>query len=83
MADILLNGVYNMMAERLNMVKSGNNTVPINPLVLEKICDGLRDLANSFESGGSILEPLGTIVAAGFSMTGPGKYLQEKGDLII
>ncbi|MDM7940299.1 MAG: hypothetical protein QUS07_08155 [Methanothrix sp.] len=82
-ADLLLHGVYNMMTERLSLIKSGNNTVPINPIVFERICDGLRDLANSFESGEGIFEALGTITVAGFSMTGPGNYLREKGDLKI
>jgi len=82
-ADLLLTGIYNMMMERLNMIKGGNNTVPINPLVFEKICDGLRELAGCFESGKSVFDPLGTIAVAGFSMTGPGNYLKEKGDLKI
>ncbi|MCK9404988.1 MAG: hypothetical protein M0Q47_01060 [Methanothrix sp.] len=81
MADLLLNGIYNMMMERLNLVKSGNNTVSIDPITFEIICDGLRDLADGFESGTGIFESLQTITAAGYSMTGPGNYLREKGDL--
>lgn len=81
--DLLLNGVYNMMTERLNMLKAGNTTVSIDPSIFETVCDGLRNLANCFESGENILEPLETIVAAGFALTGPGNYLREKGDLQI
>lgn len=80
-ADLILNGAYNMMMERLNLIKSGNKTVPIDPLTFEVICDGLRDLANQFESRESILTAIETIAAAAYSLTGPGNYLQEKGDL--
>lgn len=83
LADLLLTGVYNMMIERQNMLKGGNTTVSFDPLIMEKVCDGLRDLAKSFESGESILDPLENIVAAGFALTGPGNYLKEKGDLQI
>jgi hypothetical protein len=82
-SDILLNAVYQMLFDRLNSIKGGNNSVPIDPLIFEKICDGLRELANSFESGDSIFEPLKTITATGYSLTGPGNYLREKGDLRI
>ncbi|MCK9440345.1 MAG: hypothetical protein M0Q13_02875 [Methanothrix sp.] len=80
-ADLLLNGIYNMMVERLNLVKGGNCTVSIDPMIFEIICDGLRDLADGFESGTGIFEALQTITAAAYSMTGPGNYLREKGDL--
>jgi hypothetical protein len=83
LADLLLNGAYNMMTERLNLLKSGNTTVSIEPPIFEKICDGLRDLANNFESGESILDPLETIVTAAFALTGPGNYLNIKGELKI
>lgn len=83
LADLLLNGIYNMMIERQNLLRGGNTTVSFDPLIMEKICDGLRDLAKSFESGNSILDPLETIVTAGFALTGAGNYLKEKGDLKI
>jgi hypothetical protein len=83
MADLLLIGAYNMMSERLNLFKSGNHTVPIDPLIFERICDGLRDLANCFESRESIFDALQTITIAAYSMTGPGNYIREKGDLKI
>ncbi len=80
-ADLLLTGVYNMIMERLNAIKSGNQTVNPEPLAFEKICEGLRDLANCIESNESIFEPLGNITAAGFTLTGAGNYLKEKGEL--
>ncbi|MCX6676973.1 MAG: hypothetical protein NTU95_03390 [Methanothrix sp.] len=82
-ADILLQSVYNMMTERLNLIKAGNPTVDPDIKIFEKICDGLRDLANSLETKESIQGPLETITSAGFSLTGPGNYLKEKGDLQI
>ena len=83
LADILLQNVYNMMMERLNLTKAGNATVDPDMTVFEKICDGLRDLAKSFETKESIQGPLETIITAGFSLTGPGNFLREKGSLEI
>jgi len=40
LADILLQNVYNMMMERLNLTKAGNATVDPDMTVFEKICDG-------------------------------------------
>jgi hypothetical protein len=80
-ADLLLNGTYNMVMERINALKSGDQNVIPDPSVFEKICDGLRDLANNLESGESIFDPLKDIVTAGYSMTGSGNYLKEKGIL--
>jgi hypothetical protein len=51
MADLMLNGVYNMIMERIAALKSGDQNVIPEELVFETICDGLRDLANCFESG--------------------------------
>jgi hypothetical protein len=72
-----------MLKERVQLLKTGDQNVVPDQLVFDKICDGLKDLANSFETGGSVLEPLGTIVTAGFAVTGPGNYLREKGDMKI
>jgi len=78
LADLLLQGVYNMIMERINAVKSGNQTVLPDPALFELIADGIRDLANSFEKGESILEPIEKIVTIGFTFTGAGNYLLEK-----
>jgi hypothetical protein len=78
LADLLLQGVYNMIMERINAVKSGNQTVLPDPALFELIADGIRDLANSFEKGESILEPIENIVTIGFTFTGAGNYLLEK-----
>jgi len=82
-ADILLHSIYNMMIERLNMVKGGNTTVSFSPFIFDRICDGLVDLANSFESGENVFEPLKKIATAGFALTGPGNYLREKEEIRI
>jgi len=78
LADILLHNVYNMLIERLNLLKSGDENVTVDVVVFDRICDGLRDLANCLESSESVLEPLTTITTAGFAITGPGNYLREK-----
>lgn len=78
-ADLLLNGTYNMIMERIAALRSGDQNIIPDQLVFEKICDGLRDLANCLESGESIFDPLKNITTAGFSITGAGNYLREKG----
>lgn len=80
-ADLLLHGVYNMLMERLSSLRAGDQNVVPDQIVFEKICDGLRDLANCFESGESIFESLKDIATAGFSITGAGNYLKEKGEI--
>ena len=82
-ADLIIQGAYNMQTERLQLLKRGDKNVIPDPIVFEKICDGLRDLALAFESGSSVLEPLELIITAAFAVTGPGNYLREKGQLII
>lgn len=77
--DLLLTGVFNMLNERIMAISSGDQNVIPDPLIFEKICDGLRDLANCFEKNESILEPIENIVTMGYSVTGPGNYLKEKG----
>ena len=49
-ADIILQNTYNMLKERLQLIKSGDRNVTPEEVIFYKICDGLRDLANSFES---------------------------------
>jgi hypothetical protein len=78
-ADLLFSGVYNMIMERIAAIKAGDQNVIPDQQVFEKICDGLGDMANRLESGESIFEPLEDIVTAGFSVTGAGNYLREKG----
>jgi len=82
-ADILLQAAYNMLLEQSNRMKTGDQTIQYNPVVIEKICSGLSDLATCFESGESVLVPLETIIAAAFSQTGVGNYLKEKGEMEI
>jgi hypothetical protein len=81
LTDLILQGAYNMLTERLQLLKSGDKNVIPEPLIFDKICDGLKALADGFESGSSIYEPLEAIITAGFAITGPGNYLREKGDL--
>jgi|SRR5271157_1730358 hypothetical protein len=79
--DILLQAAYNMLLEQSNRMKAGEQTVLYDPTIFDKICNGLRDLASSFESGESVLGPLETIITAAFSQTGVGNYLKEKGEI--
>jgi len=82
-ADILLQSTYNMLKERLQLLRSGDRNVSPDGIIFDKICDGLKDLANNIESGNSIIGPLETIVTAGFVATGPGNFMREKGDVTL
>ncbi len=82
-ADLLLQNSYNMLKERLEQLRGGSGNVPLDPAIFDKICDGIIQLAERFESRESILEPLENIISAAFAVTGPGNYLREKGELKI
>lgn len=81
LTELVLHNSHSALADRLQRLKSGDTTVDIEPLHLEKIEDGLRQLAECFEKDQSILEPLGFILTTAFSTSGPGNYLREKGML--
>jgi hypothetical protein len=83
LTDMLLQGTYNMLNERLQLMKAGDKNVIPDASIFDKICDGIKDLANGFETSDNVFEPLKTIVTAGFIATGPGNYLYEKGDIEI
>jgi len=83
LADLVLNTSYHSLQERFQRARSGDTTVPIDEKVFDSIVEGLKTLADAFEKDTSILEPLELIVAASFSVTGPGNYLREKGALIL
>jgi S-adenosylmethionine synthetase len=81
-SDIILQNAYNMLNEHAKALSSVDNVIA-NPVLFDKICDGLRDLANAFESGGNVLDPLKNIATAGFTATGPGYYLLKKGAITL
>ena len=80
-ADFVLQGTYNLLLDRLGRLKSGDLMVPLEEAHFEMICDGLRRLADKFEAGESILEPLEDILLAVYTTTGAGLYMREKGDI--
>ena len=81
LADFVLQQIYNVLTDRSNRVKSGDQRIPFEDIHFEKICDGLKLLADRFETGENVQEPLEIIITSGFSTTGPGYYLRVKGDL--
>jgi len=83
MADFVLHTSYGMLQERLSRMKSGDSTVLIEDEHLNKICKGLKLLAEKFENEESIQEPLELILTTAFSTTGPGNYLREKGSITL
>lgn len=83
MADCILNTAYNGLMDRFKRVRSGDETVEIEPVHFERIQEGLRMLADAFEEETSVLEPLEQILTTMYSLTGPGNYLREKGLLVM
>ncbi len=81
LADFLLQGVYNLLMDRINRVKAGDKTVPLDEIPFEKISDGLKLLADKIEAKENIQDALETILTAAYVTTGPGNYLREKGDI--
>lgn len=81
LADLVLNASYGMMMDRLNRMKQGDPNVMIEDLHFEKLCEGLRMLADRFEKQENLQDALELISTTAFSTTGPGNYIRERGDL--
>ena len=79
LADFVLNTSYNGLMERFKRLRSGDTTVDLEPVHFERIQEGLKMLADAFESETSILVPLEQILTTMYATTGPGNYLREKG----
>ncbi len=78
-ADCILNASYNGLMDRFRHIRSGDTTVELEPVHFERIQDGLKKLADAFESETSILVPLEQILKTMYALTGPGNYLRVKG----
>jgi len=81
LADYVLNTCYNGLMNRFKCIHSGDSTVKLGAIHFERTQEGLKMLADAFESGDSILLPLEQILKAMYATTGPGNYLREKGSL--
>ncbi len=79
LADYVLTTCYNGLMDRFKRNRSGETIVELQSVHFERIQDGLKILADAFETGGSILLPLEQILATMYATTGPGNYLREKG----
>jgi hypothetical protein len=81
LADFVLQTCYNLLVDRVNRIKSGDNTVEVDKINFEKICEGLKILAERVENNENIQEPLELLITTAFSTTGPGNYIREKGEM--
>ena len=81
LADFVLQTCYNLLVDRANRIKNGDNTVKVEKIHFEKICEGLKILAELLEKEENIQEPLEILLTTTFSITGPGNYLREKGEI--
>lgn len=81
LADLILTGSYNMLMETFARFKAGDPNVRFEELHFERLCDGIKMLADRFDKEENIQEPLEAITTTVFSVLGPGSYMREKGDL--
>ena len=81
LTDFVLQGAYNLLKDRLNRLKTGDKTVQLDEIIIERICDGLKLLADRIESKDNLQNALETILSAAYVTTGPGNYLREKNDI--
>lgn len=81
LTDFVLQGAYNLLKDRLNRLKTGDKTVQLDDIIIERICDGLKLLADRIESKDNLQNALETILSAAYVTTGPGNYLREKNDI--
>lgn len=83
LAEFVLNTCYSAIGDRIQRLKSGDNTVEVDEIHFEKLQTNLSLLADAFENDESVLEPLETILTIAFSTSGAGNYLKEKGMLVL
>jgi hypothetical protein len=83
LADLVLNVSCNTILKRFQRIRAGEGIIPLDETIFDCLVQGLKDLADAFESDAPLLEPLELITAAMFSATGPGHYLREKGELTL
>ena len=81
LADFVLNATYGLLMDRLKHMKQGDLTILLEDTHFEKLCEGLRLLADRLEAEDNIQDVLELIFTTAFSTTGPGNYIREKGDL--
>ena len=81
LADLILTGTYNLLMETIGRMRGGDPNVKFEEVHFEKLCDGIKLLADKFEKGENIQEPLELLSTTVFSLTGAGTYLREKGEL--
>jgi hypothetical protein len=83
LAEFVLNNSYGVIIDRIQKLKSGDNTVNVEDIHFEKLQEGVILLADAFENNESVLDPLEKILTVAFSTSGAGNYLKEKGMLIL
>ena len=79
LADLVLHSTYQSLINRYQKIKSGETTVVIDDKVFDALYEGLQVLASSFEDTKPIQVALEQILTIGFSVSGTGNYLKEKG----
>lgn len=81
LADFVLQATHGLLQDRWQRIKNGDSTVELTNELFTKLEDGVTHLIKSIDRKESIQEALEEILVVGFSTTGPGNYLREKGDL--
>ena len=81
LADLVLQTTHQIFAERLMRMKGGDTTVIIEELHFQRLREGLTMLASGLEKAENIQGPLEALLVTAHSVTGPGNYLRERGDL--
>lgn len=79
LCEFVLNQSHTLMADWINRLKTNDQAIKCDPIIFEKIEEGLKSLADCFENEKSILEPLELILTVAYSTSGSGNYLREKG----
>jgi hypothetical protein len=79
LSELVLNQSYTLIADWIIRLKSNDQAVKFDPVIFERIEEGLKLLADCFEDEKSILEPIELILTTAYSTSGSGNYLREKG----
>jgi hypothetical protein len=65
---------YNIMKERISLVKSGDKAIPLPDNLWEQISSNLDDFIDRVIGGDSLYPAVEKIMHLSYSLTGPGYY---------
>jgi len=74
---------YRQLLDRAQAFAKGDRIIPIDNEIINKIAEGLNEIASSLEMDYSPYDALKKIMKYTFASTGPGHYMVLRGKLVL